>query len=162
MPRLSSVAKRASVSQSGSSGWAVAGSASISLAQRRYSGLPVTASRMKPSVTSNTSTGAEVWPRLPVGTRLTWATCCSISVPLVTAMAVASRAPVTIWPWPVWLRCISAAMVPKAQCSAVPKSTQLAAARVGLPGSPVMYIAPLIAWPMVSKPTFLLIGPTGP
>ena len=75
------------------------------------------------------SDGAAVWPRLPLATRSGLATACSISVALVTVTAVASSAPVTIWPLPERWRSISAAIVPKAQCSAVPKSTQLTIAR---------------------------------
>ena len=75
------------------------------------------------------SSGPAVWPRLPVGTRLIWVTACSISDALLSVTAVASSAPVTRWPLPLRARSISAARVPKAQCSAVPKSTQLTAAR---------------------------------
>ena len=132
-PRPSSSAKRGSRAQSGSPG-----PLPISLAQRRNSGLPVTATCTRPSVVVKMSIGAEVWPRLPVATRLIWVSACSISVGLVKATAVASSAPVTIWPRPVCWRSISAARVPKAQCSAVPRSTQLTAARVGSPGWPVM------------------------
>ena len=43
--------------------------------------------------------------------------------------AVASSAPSTIWPLPVSLRAMRAAIVPNAQCRAVPKSTQGTCAR---------------------------------
>ena len=75
------------------------------------------------------SFGAAVWARLPVAMRLGFTTACSISVALVTVTAVASSAPVTICPLPERARSINAAMAPNAQCSAVPKSTQLAIAR---------------------------------
>jgi hypothetical protein len=51
---------------------------------------------------------------------------------------VIGSVPVTIWPWPERWRSISAASVPKAQCSAVPKPTQLAVLRQGCSGVPVM------------------------
>jgi hypothetical protein len=75
---------------------------------------------------------------LPVGTRLAAITACSISVALVKESAVASNAPSTICPRPDFAFSISAASVPNAQCSAVPKSTQLTAARYGGSPTPVM------------------------
>ena len=119
-PREMSSLKRGSVSQCGSP---------IRLAQRLKSGWPITWARIQPSLVRKMSTGAAVWPRLPVGTRLGAITACSISSALPKVTAVASSAPSTHWPLPVILRAISAAMVPKAQCSAVPKSTQGTCAR---------------------------------
>src|SRR5437660_937991 len=84
------------------------------LAQRLESGAPITWARMHPSRVRKMSTGAAAWPRFPVGTRLGAITACSISSALPKVTAVARRAPSTIWPLPVTLRAISAAMVPKA------------------------------------------------
>src|SRR5258708_22687166 len=108
------------------------------------------------------SAGAAVGPRLPVGTRLAAITACSINVALVKDNAVASRAPSTIWPRPDFAFSISAASVPNAQCSAVPKSTQLTAARYGGSPAPVMYTAPDITCPTPSQPTPSDPGPGPP
>ena len=71
-------------------------------------------------------------------------------------MAVLSSAVSTFWPLPLLARSIRAASTPTVLSSAVPKSTKGAFMRVGTLPSPERYMAPDIAWPIVSKPTRVL------
>src|SRR5262249_4394105 len=137
-------------------------SSPISFAQPANIGLPMAYAMIQPSFVRNRSDGADVWPRFSVGTRSIWIACCSTSVGLLNATAVRSSAPSTFCPRPVFCRAISAARVPNAASDAVPQSTHATAARYGCSTVPVMYAAPLMTWPMPSKPCLWLHGPPAP
>ena len=74
--------------------------------------------------------------RLPIAVRLTPVSACSISIALLIATAVRSKAPSTFWPRPVLPRSSNAASVPKAERHAVPKSTHGNLSAIGWSGVP--------------------------